>query len=81
MSLSYPSRHISQPKGNRAMKPKDRMFPTVDEQYQLRLQQVVSESDRQRRWNHSGVDRQFALRGTVIDPIDDQVCKSAITRH
>jgi hypothetical protein len=63
------------------MKPKDRMFPTIDEHYQLQLQQVVSESDRQRRWNYSGADRHFALRAGVIDPTGDRICKSATTRH
>jgi hypothetical protein len=63
------------------MKPKDRMFPTIDEQYQLQLRQVVSESYPQRRWNRSGADRQFALPAEVVDPIGDRVCKSTITRH
>ena len=61
------------------MKPKDRMFPTIGERYELRLQQVVSESYPQRRWNRSGADRDFALRAGLVDPIGDRGCKP--TRH
>jgi hypothetical protein len=63
------------------MKPKDRMFPTIDEHYQLQLQPVVSESYPQRRWNRSGADRRFALSAGVVNPIGGQVCKSTTTRH
>jgi hypothetical protein len=63
------------------MKPKDRMFPTLGEQYELQLRQVVSESYPQRRWNRSGADRQIALRAEVVDPTGDRVCKSTTTRH
>jgi hypothetical protein len=63
------------------MKPKDRMFPTIGEHYQLQLRQVVSESYPQRRWNRSGADRHFALRAGVVDPSGDRVCKSTTTRH
>jgi hypothetical protein len=63
------------------MKPKDRMFPTIEEHYQLQLREVVSESYPQRRWNRSGADRQFALRAGVADPVDDRVCESTTTRH
>ena len=68
-------------KGNRAMKPKDRMFPTIDEHYQLQLQPVVAESYPQRRWNRSGADRNVALHAGVVDPTGDRVCKSTTTRH
>ena len=63
------------------MKPKDRMFPTIDEHCQLQLREVVSESYPQRRWNRSDADRNCALRAEVIDPIGDRVCKSTTTRH
>jgi hypothetical protein len=63
------------------MKPKDRMFPTSSEHYQLQLRQVVSESYPQRRWNRSGADRHSALRAVVVDPIGDRVCKPTNTRH
>jgi hypothetical protein len=63
------------------MKPKDRMFQTLGEQYQLQLRQVVSESHPQRRWNRSGADRHFPLSAEVVDPIGDRVCKSTTTRH
>jgi hypothetical protein len=63
------------------MKPKDRMFPTIGEHYQLQLRQVVSESYPQRRWNRSDADGRSALRAGVVDPIGDQVCKSSTTRH
>jgi hypothetical protein len=63
------------------MKPKDRMFPTIGEQYQLQLQQVVSESNPQRRWNRSGADRHFDLPAGVVDPLGDRVSKSTTTRH
>jgi hypothetical protein len=59
------------------MKPKDRMFPTIGDHYQLQLRQVVSESYPQRRWIPSGADR----RAAVVDPIGDRVCKSTATRH
>ena len=63
------------------MKPKDRMFPSMDEPYQLQLRQVVTESYPQRRWNRSGADRHFALLPGVVDPIGDRVCKLTTTRH
>jgi hypothetical protein len=63
------------------MKPKDRMFPTIEEHYQLQLRQVVSESYPQRRWNRSGADRHFALRAGVVDSMGDLDCKSTTTRH
>jgi hypothetical protein len=62
------------------MKPKDRMFPTIGEHYQLQLQPVVSESYPQRRWNRSGADRHSALRAGIVDPMGDRGCKST-TRH
>lgn len=63
------------------MKPKDRMFPTIDEHYQLQLRQVVSESYPQRRGNRSGAERHFALSAGVGDPMGDRVCKPTTTRH
>ena len=63
------------------MKPKDRMFPTIGEYYQLQLRQVVSESYPQRRWNRSGAGRDSALRAGFVDPIGDRVYKSTTTRH
>jgi hypothetical protein len=63
------------------MKSKDRMFPTLGEDYQLQLRQVVSESYPQRRRNRSGADHHVALRAEVVDPIGDRGCKSTTTRH
>ena len=63
------------------MKPKDRMYPTIDEHYQLQLRPVVSESYPQRRWNRSGAERHFALGAEVVEPMGDRVCKSTPTRH
>jgi hypothetical protein len=63
------------------MKPKDRMFPTLEEHYQLQLREVVSESYPQRRWNRSGAERDFALRAGVVDSMGDQDCQSTTTRH
>jgi hypothetical protein len=63
------------------MKPKDRMFPTLEEYSQLQLRQVVSEPYPPRRWNRSGADRHFALCAEVVDPIGDRVRKSTTTRH
>jgi len=63
------------------MKPKDRIFPTIGEDYQLQLRQVVSESSAQRGWNRSGADRHFALRAGFADPMGTRVGKSATTRH
>jgi hypothetical protein len=63
------------------MKSKDRMFPTLGEDYQLQLRQLVSESYPQHRRNRSGTDRHVALRAEVVDPIGDRVCKSTTTRH
>jgi hypothetical protein len=82
MSPRCPGRYAStNPKGNRAMKPKDQMFPAVDERYQLQLREVASESYPQRRWNGSGAERHFALRAGIVDSMGDQVCKSTPTRH
>ena len=61
------------------MKPKK--LPTVEEYYELRLQQVVVESYPQRRWNRSVADRQGALGAGIVDPSGDRVCKSTTTRH
>ena len=63
------------------MKPKERMFPIIDEHYQLQLREVVCESYPQRHWNRSGADRHFALRAEVVDPIGERVCKFTTTRH
>jgi hypothetical protein len=63
------------------MKPKDRMFPTIDEHYQLQLRQVVSESYPQHRWNRSGPGHDSALRAGFVDPIGDRDHESTPTRH
>ena len=63
------------------MKPKERMFPTIDEHYQLQLREVVCESHQQRHWNRSGADHHFALHAGVVDPIGERVCKFTTTRH
>ncbi len=81
MSLSHPGRHVGTTEGNRAMKPKDRMFPTIGEHDQLQLQQVVSETYQQRRWYHSGAARHLARSAAGIDPIGEGDCKSATRRH
>jgi hypothetical protein len=63
------------------MKPKDRMFPTIDEHYQLQLRQVVSEPYPQRRWNRSGPGHDSTLRAGFVEPIGERDCKSTTTRH
>jgi hypothetical protein len=62
------------------MKPKDRMFPTIEEHYQLQLREVVSESYPQRRRNRPE-ERRFAFGAEVIDPVGERVRESRITRH
>ena len=82
MSRSCLSRYAgTNRKRNRAVKPKDRKFPTPDEHYQLRLQPVVSESYPQRRWDRSRDDRPFAAGAGIADQGFDRVCKSTFTRH
>jgi hypothetical protein len=78
--LSWPLRQLRD-RGESRMKPKDRKFPTVDEYYQLQLREVASESYPQRRWNRSGVDRQFGFRAGVVGPVHDLLVKSTTTRH
>jgi len=63
------------------MKPKERMFPTLEEHYQLQLREVVSESYPQRRWNRSAEDRHLALGAGAADAMGDRDCKSTTTRH
>src|SRR5262249_19271376 len=54
MSRSCLSRYAgTNRKRNRAVKPKDRKFPSIDEHYQLQLREVVSESYAQRRWERA----------------------------
>ena len=60
---------------------KPNKLPTIEEYYELRLQQVVVESYPQRRWNRSAADRHGALGAGSVDPGGDRVCKSATTRH
>ncbi len=63
------------------MKPKDRMFPTIDEHYQLRLQPVVSESYPKQRENRSAAQRRAALGTGFVDSVAERICKSATTLH
>ena len=46
------------------MKPQDRVYPTIDQYYQLQLQPVVAESYPQQRWNRSNAD--FVIRGVSL---------------
>ena len=63
------------------MKPKDRMFPTIEEHYQLQLREVVSESYPQRRRNRPDAERRFAFGTGVVDPVGDRMREPGITRH
>jgi hypothetical protein len=62
------------------MKPKDRMFPTV-ESYQLQLREVASEPHPQQLRNRSGAARYFTFNANVVDYTCDPGCKSTTTRH
>jgi hypothetical protein len=44
------------------------VFPTIDEYYQLQLQQVVSEPYPQRRWNRSGAHVAVLTASSIQQP-------------
>jgi len=49
------------------MKPKDSMFASDAERYQLQLRQVTSESHQQTLWDRSGAGRKAALRMVLLE--------------
>ncbi len=65
------------------MKPKDRKYPSIDEQYQyqLQLREVVCETYPQRPATRLGSERDFARRAAALEPVSDQVCKPTVTLH
>ncbi len=63
------------------MKPKDRMFPGIEEHYQLQLRQVVSEPQTPRRRNSSGAEQRFVFSPEALEPVSDRSRESTITRH
>jgi hypothetical protein len=63
------------------MKPKDRMFPGIEEHYQLQLREVVSEPQTPRRRNSTGPGQRFVFSPEALDPVSELSRDSTITRH
>lgn len=62
------------------MKPKDRKYPSIDEQYQyqLQLREVVCESYPQRPAARPGSERVVARRAAGLDPVSEPARKPTL---
>jgi hypothetical protein len=63
------------------MKPKNAIFPSSIESYQLQLRLVASEPSQQPLWDRSGGARKFALRAGLLDRVGEAGGKSDDTQH